>query len=104
MSATLFLAICILGCDLLLYFLFQWTYGEKRRGLARRSGSHRTYANSQRSQPLDYVPRKPRPVVPIRPPKTTELASSRFEEMRRTLQEERRAHRRIAASYASAKH
>lgn len=28
MSSTLFFALCILGCDLLLYFLFQWTYGK----------------------------------------------------------------------------
>lgn len=103
MSATIFLAVCILGCDLLLYFLFQWTYGEKRRGLARRSRSNRAYGNSQRSQPLEYVPRQPRPVVPIRRPNGMELALSRFENMRRTLQEERRAHRGIAASYASAK-
>jgi hypothetical protein len=37
MTATLFLAFCILGCDFLLYVLFQWTYGERRRGLSRRS-------------------------------------------------------------------
>jgi hypothetical protein len=36
MSLTVFLAICILGCDLLLYILFQWIYGEKRRERSRR--------------------------------------------------------------------
>jgi hypothetical protein len=36
MSLTVFLAICILGCDLLLYILFQWVYGEKRRERSRR--------------------------------------------------------------------
>ncbi len=36
MSITVFLAICILGCDLLLYVLFQWIYGEKHRRHARR--------------------------------------------------------------------
>jgi hypothetical protein len=36
MSITVFLAICILGCDFLLYVLFQWIYGEKHRKHARR--------------------------------------------------------------------
>lgn len=36
MSITVFLAICILGCDFLLYALFQWIYGEKHRKHARR--------------------------------------------------------------------
>jgi hypothetical protein len=31
MSLTILLALSILGCDFLLYFLFQWIYGEKRR-------------------------------------------------------------------------
>ena len=36
MSLTIFLALCILGCDFLLYVLFQWVYGEKHRKHARR--------------------------------------------------------------------
>jgi hypothetical protein len=35
MSVTVFLALCILGCDFLLYVLFQWIYGEKHRKHAR---------------------------------------------------------------------
>lgn len=31
MSRTLFLALSILGMDFLLYVLFQWTYGDRRR-------------------------------------------------------------------------
>lgn len=41
MSLTVFLAICILGCDLLLYILFQWIYGEKRRENSRRLAARR---------------------------------------------------------------
>jgi hypothetical protein len=45
MSLTVFLAICILGCDLLLYILFQWIYGEKRRERSCRLATrHRTKA------------------------------------------------------------
>jgi len=36
MSLTIFLAFCILGCDFLLYVLFQWIYGEKHRKSVRR--------------------------------------------------------------------
>jgi Flp pilus assembly protein TadB len=39
MTLTLFLALSILGLDFLLYTLFQWTYGERRRKRAR---SHTT--------------------------------------------------------------
>jgi hypothetical protein len=41
MSLTVFLAFCILGCDFLLYVLFQWIYGEKHRNHARRSAARR---------------------------------------------------------------
>ncbi len=41
MSVTVFLAICILGCDFLLYVLFQWIYGEKYRNHPRRSATRR---------------------------------------------------------------
>ena len=36
MSFTVFLAICILGCDFMLYVLFQLVYGEKHRKSSRR--------------------------------------------------------------------
>jgi hypothetical protein len=36
MTLTLFLALSILGLDFLLYALFQWTYGERRRKRVRR--------------------------------------------------------------------
>ena len=41
MSITVFLAFCILGCDFLLYALYQWIYGEKHRNRPRRSASRR---------------------------------------------------------------
>jgi hypothetical protein len=39
MSLTVFLALCILSCDFLLYVLFQWIYGEKHRKNPRRMAS-----------------------------------------------------------------
>ena len=47
MSVTVFLAFCILGCDFLLYVLYQFTYGEKRRGLSRKSKSPKHAAINQ---------------------------------------------------------
>ena len=47
MSTTVFLAFCILGCDFLLYVLYQFTYGEKRRGLSRRSKAPKHAAMNQ---------------------------------------------------------
>ncbi len=41
MSLTVFLAFCILGCDFLLYVLFQWIYGEKHTNHARRVAARR---------------------------------------------------------------
>ncbi len=41
MSLTVFLAFCILGCDFLLYVLFQWVYGEKHRNHPRRPAARR---------------------------------------------------------------
>ena len=41
MSLTMFLAICILSCDFLLYALFQWVYGEKYKKHARRVAARR---------------------------------------------------------------
>jgi hypothetical protein len=41
MSLTVFLAICILSCDFLLYVLFQWVYGEKHRNHPRRPAARR---------------------------------------------------------------
>jgi len=41
MSLTVFLAFCILGCDFLLYALFQWIYGEKHRDHNRRVAARR---------------------------------------------------------------
>jgi len=35
MSLNVFIAICVLACDFLIYAFFQWTFGEKYRGFRR---------------------------------------------------------------------
>jgi hypothetical protein len=102
MSATLFLAFCILGCDFLLYFLFQWTYGEKRRGLTRRSPAPKGAMNQPDARPFLIASRKrasgrgrqfqsASPQVDAR----EAGASGQFNKVR--------AYRRIAASFGQAK-
>jgi len=107
MSSTLFLAFCILGCDLLLYILFQWTYGEKRRGLANRRASRLSGAASAKSQPLEFVPAKRKPASAGRPPASGSLELQRQEKsLEKTWQgggTERRAYQRIVTSFARAK-
>ena len=36
MPITVFLGLCVLSCDFLLYVLFQWVYGEKHKKHSRR--------------------------------------------------------------------
>ncbi|HYA63163.1 MAG TPA: hypothetical protein VED66_08160 [Candidatus Sulfotelmatobacter sp.] len=40
MSLTIFLALAILGCDVLIYFLYEWAFGESKRIRKRRASSH----------------------------------------------------------------
>ena len=53
MSLTVFLAICVLGLDFMIFVLFQWLYGEKNRNWFRRSAARRQTTHSQ--TPLYYV-------------------------------------------------
>jgi hypothetical protein len=55
MSLTLFVTLCVLGCDLLIYFLYQWALGERRRTLMRKAVSR------QRTEAL--ANRQPRPTA-----------------------------------------
>ncbi len=41
MALAVFLALAILGQDLLLYFLFQWTYGDRRRRVSKHVATYR---------------------------------------------------------------
>ena len=55
MSLTWFVTLCVLGCDLLIYFLYQWALGERRGTLMRKAVSR------QRAEAL--ANRQPRPMV-----------------------------------------
>jgi hypothetical protein len=102
MSATLFLAFCILGCDFLLYFLFQWTYGERRRGLTRRSAAPKGAMNQPDARPFLIASRK----RASRRGRQFQSASRQVDAREAGASgqfNEVRAYRRIAASFGQAK-
>jgi hypothetical protein len=41
MSLAIFLTLCILGVDFLIYVLFEWTFGDRRRALQRKVQAQR---------------------------------------------------------------
>jgi len=59
MSLTMFVAFCILGCDFLLYVLFQWIYGEKPRNHARRSAARWEMRGTLPGQRVLPFPQRP---------------------------------------------
>ena len=97
MSLTVFLAICILGCDLLIYFLYEWAFGESNRIRKGREQSRPT--SSAEAHRLDEQ----------------HVSTTRVVEMRRRYRrpavawprpnahQEQLAYRRLAASYAPIK-
>ncbi len=60
MALTLFIALCILGVDFLIYVLFQWTWGDKRRAIARQVAAHRNALEGQPRRPF-LVPSRETP-------------------------------------------
>jgi hypothetical protein len=103
MSVTVFLAFCILGCDFLLYVLYQFTYGEKHRGLSRRSKApkHATM-NQPDARPFLVATRRGATArahqlqnMRQRVPKEEVTNPGQFNEVR--------AYRRIASSFVQAK-
>jgi hypothetical protein len=99
MSATLFLAFGILGCDFLLYVLFQWTYGERRRGLSGRSKARKTLITQPDPRPFLVAARRSAAGAVQRPESVRQLEENHDPGQFREVQ----ARRRIAASFAQAK-
>jgi hypothetical protein len=101
MTATVFLAICILGCDFLLYFLYQWTYGERRRGLSRRRRARKTIVEGQNVQPFlasQNSAVRPKQNLHVMWGQTAKRPASGYVPL-----DEKLAYRRIASSFAQAK-
>ncbi|MGB7435117.1 MAG: hypothetical protein WBR26_05685 [Candidatus Acidiferrum sp.] len=65
MSLAIFLTLCIIGVDLMIYFLFQWTLGDKRRAIQRKLAAYRSAAEPSR-RPILVSSRKAGPQTQAR--------------------------------------
>lgn len=52
MSVTVFLALCVLGLDFMIYAFFQWTYGDKRAAVARKLATYKKALKEQTPRPV----------------------------------------------------
>ena len=104
MSLTFFITLCVLGCDFLIYFLYEWALGERRRRLMRKAVSRQraeALANRQpRPMAVAESSAAARPVAVMgaerRPRPDSRRIANRYSE-------ELLAYRRVAASFAQSK-
>jgi len=103
MSLTIFLAICILGCDVLIYFLYEWAFGESKR-IRKRQARSRLWASSE-DAPVGYSlraernsPGAVRVIDMDRKRGNLTVASTRP-----NVDQERLAYRRLATSFVQLK-
>ncbi|HXX16090.1 MAG TPA: hypothetical protein VEJ47_14410 [Candidatus Eremiobacteraceae bacterium] len=82
MALAIFLGLCIVAIDFLIYALFQWTFGDKRRALQRQLAAHR----GTPQQP-------PRPVL-LPSHKAGPQTQARLQRIRQRLQTSSPAHSR----------
>jgi hypothetical protein len=105
LSFTIFLAICVLGCDALIYFLYEWAYGESKRIRKRRPASRLKQNASAEWSAADggvdsnLPARAGNKVIVIEPRRATNSASLHRDQERA----ERHAYPRLAASFGSLK-
>lgn len=103
MSLNIFIALCVLGLDVLIYFLFQWVLGENRRERLQRAVAR------QRAEAVQGTQSRPattstkgaaaRSVIAM---DRKEPKASRAEDSSRKYGEEL-VYRRLAASFAHPK-
>jgi hypothetical protein len=101
MSLTVFLAICVLGCDVLIYFLYEWAFGESKRIRKQRAGSRLNHnVGPQGHSQYGYEEHLAHRRVIEMDRKRARLAAA---SARSNHHEERLAYRRLAASFAQLK-
>lgn len=99
MSVTMFLALCIIGCDFMLYALFQFLYSEKRSRRAARTAvvTCKQLRSSPNSLPPNLTASSVRELPPPAVAKSTVLPFRRADRSRYTA--EHYAHLRIASTF-----
>jgi len=58
MSLGIFLTLAIIGVDFLIYFLFQWMYGDKRAAIVKKVAAQRRAIEEEAVRP--FLARSPR--------------------------------------------
>jgi hypothetical protein len=99
MSLTVFLAICILGIDVLIYFLYEWAFGESER--IRKRHNSRFSPNAGQSVGAHQLHQTSK--IPARVVATNHKPQRRQDAARPNSYREATAYRRLAASFAPAK-
>jgi hypothetical protein len=59
MPLNVFFTLCILGIDFMVYAFFQWTYGDKRRSIARKIAAIRNSSEPPLSRPFLVASKRP---------------------------------------------
>jgi hypothetical protein len=103
MSLTIFIALCVLGCDVLIYILYQWAFGESRRIREGRAAARRR-AEAAKDPHSHLVGRQGRgsgesPVIELEVKRRKTASDSGVTNPHR----ERLAYRRLAESFTAAK-
>jgi len=84
MSLTIFIAVCVLGIDFLIYVLFQWTFADKRRALQKKLAQQRQSLPSEPARPFLVTLRKVGPQTQARLQKVRERMAVGAERERRS--------------------
>jgi hypothetical protein len=56
MSLNIFLMMCILGIDFMIYVFFQWVYGDQRSAITHKVAACRKALNEESSRPFVVAP------------------------------------------------
>jgi hypothetical protein len=83
MSLTVFIAVCVLGLDFLIYVLFHWTFADKRAALQKRLTQQRQALQVESARPFLVSSRKVGPQTQARLQKVRERMATGLERERR---------------------
>lgn len=83
MSLTIFIAVCVLGIDFLIYVLFQWTFADKRQALQKKLAQQRQGLHTEQARPFLVSSRKVGPQTQARLQKVRERMAAGLERERR---------------------
>jgi hypothetical protein len=84
MSVTIFIAICVLAIDFLIYVLFQWTFADKRAALQKKLAEQRQALHREPARPFLVSPRKVGPQTQARLQKVRARMGTGFDRERRS--------------------